>query len=44
MVDRAYLQTGIDYKLKTDMPGIISAEVEALYARGRGWLACAPQL
>jgi hypothetical protein len=35
----AYLQTGIGYKVKTDMPGLAGAEVEALYARGRGWLA-----
>jgi hypothetical protein len=38
----AYLQTGIGYKVKPDMPGISGAEVEALYARGRGWLAGAP--
>ena len=38
----AYLQTGIGYKVKRDMPGLGGAEVEALYARGRGWLAGAP--
>ena len=38
----AYLQTGIGYKVKPDMPGLSGAEVEALYARGRGWLAGAP--
>src|SRR5690606_26572719 len=34
----AYLQAGIGYKVKPDMPGLTGAEVEALYARGRGWL------
>ncbi len=38
----AYLQTGIGYKVKPDMPGLSGAVVEALYARGRGWLAGAP--
>ena len=38
----AYLQSGIGYKVKPDMPGLSGAEVEALYARGRGWLAGAP--
>jgi hypothetical protein len=38
----AYLQTGIGYKVKPDMPGLSGAAVEALYARGRGWLAGAP--
>lgn len=35
----AYLQTGIGYKVKRDMPGLKGAEVEALYARGAKWLA-----
>jgi hypothetical protein len=35
----AYLQTRIGYKVKTDMPGLVGPEVEALYARGRQWLA-----
>jgi hypothetical protein len=35
----AYLQTQIGYKVKPDMPGLKGAEVEALYARGRSWLA-----
>jgi hypothetical protein len=35
----AYLQTRIGYKVKSDMPGLIGPEVEALYARGRAWLA-----
>jgi SnoaL-like domain len=34
----AYLQTRIGYKVKPDMPGLIGAEVEALYARGAAWL------
>jgi hypothetical protein len=38
----AYLQTGIGYTVKTDMPGLKDAEVEALYARGRRWLAGQP--
>jgi hypothetical protein len=35
----AYLQTTIGYHVKTDMPGLKGAEVEALYARGQRWLA-----
>jgi SnoaL-like protein len=35
----AYLQTGIGYTVKPDMPGLSGAEVSALYARGRGWLS-----
>jgi hypothetical protein len=35
----AYLQSGIGYPVKKDMPGLKGPEVEALYARGRGWLA-----
>ncbi|BCH25651.1 hypothetical protein MesoLjLc_55760 [Mesorhizobium sp. L-8-10] len=38
----AYLQTGIGYTVKRDMPGLIGPEVEALYARGRGWLEGGP--
>lgn len=38
----AYLQTRIGYKVKPDMPGLIGREVEALYARGVGWLKGAP--
>ena len=34
----AYLQTQIGYKVKPDMPGLKGPEVEALYARGHGWL------
>ena len=34
----AYLQTRIGYTVKRDMPGLKGPEVEALYARGAGWL------
>jgi len=34
----AYLQTRIGYDVKPDMPGLTGPEVEALYARGAGWL------
>lgn len=35
----AYLQTQVGYAVKHDMPGLDGPEVEALYARGAGWLA-----
>ncbi|MGV6875541.1 nuclear transport factor 2 family protein [Pseudochelatococcus sp. B33] len=35
----AYLQTGIGYKVKPDMPGLTGPEVESLYRSGRAWLA-----
>jgi hypothetical protein len=35
----AYLQSQIGYKIKLDMPGLSGPQVEALYARGRAWLA-----
>jgi hypothetical protein len=35
----AYLQTQIGFKVKRDMPGLRGAEVQALYARGKKWLA-----
>jgi hypothetical protein len=38
----AYLQTGIGYTVKTDMPGLSGPQVDALYARGREWLAGRP--
>jgi hypothetical protein len=38
----AYLQTQIGYEVKRDMPGLKGPEVEALYARGRDWLAGKP--
>ena len=34
----AYLQDGIGYPIKTDMPGIDGPEVEQLYADGAAWL------
>ena len=38
----AYLQTSIGYTIKADMPGLKGVEVDALYARGRRWLAGTP--
>lgn len=38
----AYLQTEIGYAVKPDMPGLKGPEVQALYARGRDWLAGKP--
>jgi len=38
----AYIQEEIGYRVKRDMPGLRGAEVEALYAQGRGWLAGEP--
>ncbi len=35
----AYLQTGIGYEVKPDMPGLTGPEVERLYRRGAAWLA-----
>ena len=35
----AYIQAKIGYPVKPDMPGLTGPEVEALYARGRAWLA-----
>lgn len=35
----AYIQTMIGYKVKRDMPELTGAAVEALYQRGRDWLA-----
>jgi hypothetical protein len=34
----AYLQTRIGYQVKTDMPGLDGAALEALYVRGADWL------
>ncbi|MDQ6620784.1 MAG: nuclear transport factor 2 family protein [Pseudomonadota bacterium] len=34
----AYLQSGLGYPVKPDMPGLTGAQVEALYERGRTWL------
>jgi len=38
----AYAQTQIGYEVKTDMPGLKGAEVQALYARGAEWLRGGP--
>jgi hypothetical protein len=38
----AYLQEGIGYAVKRDMPGLTGPEVAALYARGARWLAGGP--
>ena len=38
----AYLQQGIGYDVKRDMPGLPGPEVDALYARGAAWLAGRP--
>ena len=35
----AYLQTGIGYDVKVDMPGLAGPELEHLYRRGETWLA-----
>ena len=38
----AYIQSKIGYPVKADMPGLTGPAVEALYARGRAWLAGDP--
>ena len=38
----AYIQTQIGYTVKRDMPQLTGPEVEALYSRGRAWLAGGP--
>jgi SnoaL-like domain len=38
----AYLQAGLGYPVKPDMPGLTGPEVEALYERGSRWLAGGP--
>jgi hypothetical protein len=38
----AYIQTQIGYQVKLDMPQLGGPEVEALYARGKAWLAGKP--
>jgi hypothetical protein len=35
----AYLQVGLGYPVKQDMPGLTGPEVEKLYRRGAAWLA-----
>ena len=34
----AYLQTGLGFQVKRDMPGLKGPQVEALYVRGAAWL------
>ena len=38
----AYLQAGLGYSVKRDMPGLKGPEIEALYARGKSWLEGKP--
>jgi len=38
----AYLQAGLGYQVKPDMPGLTGPEVAALYRRGSRWLAGGP--
>jgi len=38
----AYLQSQNGQTVKTDMPGVIGPELDALYARGAAWLAGKP--
>lgn len=38
----AYLQTELGFKVKPDMPGLKGSAVQALYARGKTWLAGGP--
>ncbi len=38
----AYIQTGIGYRVKMDMPQLKGAEVQALYQQGANWLAGRP--
>ena len=38
----AYIQAQIGYDVKKDMAGLIGPDVDALYAKGKGWLAGKP--
>lgn len=38
----AYLQVGIGYAVRHDMPGLFGTAVQDLYARGAGWLRGEP--
>ncbi|MDX3808927.1 nuclear transport factor 2 family protein [Bosea thiooxidans] len=38
----AYLQVGLGFKVKPDMPGLTGPRVEDLYRRGKAWLAGEP--
>jgi hypothetical protein len=35
----AYVQTGLGFDVKRDMPGLIGSQVDRLYRRGADWLA-----
>jgi SnoaL-like domain len=37
-----YVQSALGFKVKTDMPGLKGPDAEALYARGKKWLAGEP--
>jgi hypothetical protein len=38
----AYLQQGLGFAVKLDMPQLTGPQTDALYARGRAWLAREP--
>ena len=38
----AYLQAGLGFPIKPDMPGLKGPQVQALYARGKVWLEGGP--
>jgi len=38
----AYLQEGLGYTIKTDMPVLTGPQLDALYAQGKAWLAGEP--
>jgi hypothetical protein len=38
----AYLQLGLGFPVKLDMPQLTGPQTDALYARGRAWLAGEP--
>ncbi len=38
----AYLQAGLGFPVKTNMPGLRGPDTDALYARGKAWLAGEP--
>jgi len=38
----AYLQSGLGFEVKPDMPGLVGLEVERLYERGAAWLEGEP--
>ena len=38
----AYLQLGLGFDVKLDMPQLTGPQTDALYARGRSWLAGEP--